>query len=173
MSLGFRIVTALAVGLPLVLAVPGPASAEARTTEHLTRSAGPLVFDAPAGAICDFAYHQESSFTQNLERFFDGDGNLIAVHDEVALTVLHRNAETGYTLTETDRYSAHVDFVTGEATESGQTWHLVDQDGRLVLAGAGQYTIDLATGDIISETPQALAEGGRNYLCPALGGTPA
>ena len=192
MNSALRILSATAAAALVVVGPPCAASAEHRTTEHLTRTvartvlvraartpgtsvaatAGPVVTDLPAGRVCDFAYHQEYSFTQNLERFFDEDGNLVRVEDKVALTVLHRNADTGYTLTETDHYAAFVDFVSGEATTTGQNWHLVDQDGRLVLTGAGSFTIDLITGEVLDETPY-MQTAGRATICPALGGAPA
>jgi len=172
MNSALRILTATTAAALAVVGAPGVASAGQRTTQHLTRTVGPIVTDYPAAAVCDFAYHQEFSYTQNLERFFDSGGNLIRVEDKVAVTVLHRNAETGYTLTETDHYSAFVDFVSGEATTSGQNWHLVDEDGRLVLTGAGSYTIDLLTGDVLEETPH-MQTAGRATICPALGGAPA
>jgi hypothetical protein len=168
----FRIMTVAILGLALALAAPGAATADQRTVEREVRTVGPIVFDAPAGTRCDFAYHEEGAFTQHLERFYAGNGDLIAVHDQVTISVLHRNADTGRTLIETDRYSAHVDFVTGEATNSGQGWHLVDEDGRLVLSGAGHYTIDLATGDVRDETPNAGSDF-PSVICPALGGAPA
>jgi hypothetical protein len=173
MSFVLRALTAVVVGLTLVIAAPGPASAGHRTAEHLTRSVGPLVFDAPAGTICDFDYRQEASYTQNLERFYDSEGNLVRVEDKVAITVRHTNLDTGYALTETDRYAAFVDFVSGEATTTGQNWHLVDQDGRLVLTGAGRFTIDLLTGDLVGDSTPHMGTDFPNVICPALGGAAA
>jgi hypothetical protein len=126
---------------PLAMLVAGaslttaPALA-ATPPQHLKRRVGPLIFDAPAGVTCAFAVHEEVSYTQNITRFFDDAGRLVRVEDQIDLTVLHRNAETGRTLTEEDHYAAHVDLVTGAVEETGQSWHLRDADGRLVLSGA-------------------------------------
>ncbi len=45
------------------------ASAAASTSVHLKRTVGPMVFDAPAGGVCDFAVHVEQSDELNLTRF--------------------------------------------------------------------------------------------------------
>ena len=152
----------------LMLAPP----ALAGTTQHVKQSLGPLVADAPAGALCDFAYHEQTSFTQNTTRFFDDAGRLVRVEDHVDLLILHTNADTGQTLTERDDYAAHVDLVTDEATVTGQTWHLRNEDGRLVVTGAGLYAQDLITGEVIRETANAKTDVA-GTLCPALGGGPA
>jgi hypothetical protein len=146
------------------LLAPGAARA-ATPPQHLERTVGPLVFDAPAGAVCPFAVHEEQSYTQNMTRFFDDEGNLARVEDEVDLTVLHRNAETGRTLFEHDHYAAHVDVLTGRVSVTGQSWHLRDADGRIVLTAAGLTSVDLVSGDVISETPHYDADG-----CAALAG---
>lgn len=89
------LVATLVAGASLTTA---PALA-ATPPQHLKRSVGPLIFDAPAGVICTFAVHEEVSYTQNVTRFFDDAGRLGGVEDQIDLTVLHRNAETGKTLT--------------------------------------------------------------------------
>jgi hypothetical protein len=78
-----------------------------------------------------------------------------------------RNADTGKTLTEQDHYAAHVDFIGGEVTETGQSWQLRDEDGRLVLAGAGLFEIDLLAGDVVRETPNAKPSAAA-IICPVL-----
>ena len=84
--------------------------------------------------MCDFAYHQESSYTQNLTQFFDSASNLVRVEDIVDIIVLRRNLDTGYTLVEEDHYAAYVDFASGVAKTTGQSWALRDANGRLVLS---------------------------------------
>jgi hypothetical protein len=140
--------------------------------EHVKQSFGPFVADAPAGVLCDFAYHEQTSFTQDTTRFFDDAGHLVRVEDHVDLLILHANTATGQTLTERDQYAAHVDLLTGEATVTGQTWHLRDEDGRLVVTGAGLYVQDLITGEVVRETTNAKTDVA-GTLCPALGGAPA
>lgn len=73
---------------------------------------------------------------------------------------------------EEDDYAAHVDLVSGQATVTGQSWHLRDERGRLVVAGAGLFAIDLLTGDVLTGTPHVKTDG-RAIVCPALGGAPA
>jgi hypothetical protein len=45
-------------------------------------------------------------------------------------TILHRNLDSGMTLIEHLHYAVHVDFVSGTATVTGQSWHLRDENGR-------------------------------------------
>jgi hypothetical protein len=152
-------------------AVGSGGSAAAATPDQVKRSVVSPLVDLPAGAACDFAYHQESSYTQNLTQFFDAAGNLVRVEDIVDITVLHRNADTGYTLVEEDHYAAHVDFASGVAKTSGQSWALRDANGRLVLSGAGLLTSDLATGALLTQTPHV--KDNRQIVCSALGGSAA
>jgi hypothetical protein len=162
--------------LPLAVAAAvlatGAGSASAATPVHIKQSVGPVAFDVPAGALCDFAYHEEDVGTLNTTRFFDDQGNLIGVEDQIAVSILHRNAATGQTLTEDLHYAAHVDVSGGQVRVTGQSWHLSAADGRLVLAGAGLIATDLLTGDILRQTPGALASVAAT-ICPALGGSPA
>jgi hypothetical protein len=162
--------------LPLAAAAAvlatGAGSASAATPVHIKQSVGPVAFDVPAGALCDFAYHEEDVGTLNTTRFFDDQGNLIGVEDQIAVSILHRNAATGQTLTEDLHYAAHVDVSGGQVRVTGQSWHLRAADGRLVLAGAGLIATDLLTGDILRQTPGALASVAAT-ICPALGGSPA
>jgi hypothetical protein len=165
-----RLLVLLAVVSGAFAVLAGAASAQAPV--HIKRTLGPFTFDAPAGTLCDFAYHEESVVTQNLKRFFDDDGNLVRVELLNELTVLHQNADTGLTLIELVRVAVHADFVTGEVSTTGQNWHLRNEDGRLVLVGAGRLVTDLVTGEIISETPNFLADFAQTN-CTALGGAPA
>jgi hypothetical protein len=165
--------TALALACTAALgAASGPATAATLHPTHVTRSVGPLVADLPAGAVCDFAYHQQVSYTQNLTRFTDASGTLVRVEDEVDLTVLHRNVETGRVLTEEDHYAAFVDLVDGTVRETGTTWELRDESGRLVRHGAGLVEYDLVKDAMVGDTPGADADFATT-ICPALGGAPA
>jgi hypothetical protein len=155
----------------VVSAAGGGAKASAATPEHVKRSVVAPAVDVPPGAVCDFGFHQESSYTQNLTRFFDSDGNLVRVEDQVDLTILRRNLNTGYTLVEEDHYTAYVDFGNGIARTTGQSWALRDTSGRLVLSGAGLLSSDPATGALITQTPNV--KDNRQILCSALGGAAA
>jgi len=157
-----RIFTVAAAAATASLIATG---ASASAPEHVRRSVGPLSFDAPAGVVCAFAVHEEQSYTQNLKRFYDDAHHLMRVEDEVDLTVLHENVESGATFTEHDHYAAHVDLQTGEVAVTGQSWNLRDRNGRVVLTGAGFTSVDLATGDVTRETPHYDADG-----CAALAG---
>jgi hypothetical protein len=155
----------------VVSAVGGGGTASAATPEHVKTSVVAPAADVPSGAVCDFGFHQESSYTQNLTRFFDAAGNLVRVEDVVDITVLRRNRDTGYALVEEDHYAAYVDFASGVARTTGQNWALRDANGRLALSGAGLLTTDLATGALITQTRNV--KDSRQVLCSALGGAAA
>lgn len=139
---------------------------------HVKFTVGPSVFDAPAGTVCDFNYHQEFTITRNAKRFFDDQGKLVRIERQDDGFVLHQNVDTGLTLTERAHTSFHFDLITLELRVTGNWWHLRDADGSIVLVGSGAYQVDLVTGEIIDETPHV----GANFastICPALGGAPA
>jgi hypothetical protein len=162
----------LALVIAAVVLTMAAGSASAATAVHVKRAFGPVAFDVPAGALCDFAYHEEDRGTQNLTRFSDGQGNLVRVEDQLDVSILHRNIGTGQTLTEDLHSAAHVDLISGQAQVTGESWHLRTEGGRLVLSGAGLIATDLVTGDILRQTPNAMA-GTAATICPALGGSPA
>jgi hypothetical protein len=155
----------------LVVLASGASSASAATPQHLTRTFA-IEGDVPAGALCDFAYHEEDQGTQNITRFFDSQGNLTRAQAQLDVSILHRNADTGQTLIEELHSAAHIDFTSGQVQVTGQSWHLRTENGRLVLSGAGLIATDLVTGDILRQTPNAMA-GTAATICPALGGSPA
>jgi hypothetical protein len=138
----------------------------------LKRAFGPVAFDIPAGALCDFAYHQEDLGTQNLTRFFDDQGNLVRVEDQLDVSILHRNTGTGQAFTEDLHSAAHAGLISGQAQVTGESWHLRTKDRRLVLSGAGLIATGLVTGHILRQTPNAMASTAAT-ICPALGGSPA
>ena len=75
---------------------PGSAAAaSAATPEHLRQTVVAPAIDVAAGTVCDFGFHQEASYTQNLTRFFNSEGRLVRVGDHVNLTVSRRNLDTG------------------------------------------------------------------------------
>ncbi len=162
----------LPLAIAAVVLAMGAGSASAATPVHVKRTVGPIAGDVPAGALCDFAYHEEDLGTQNITRFFDAQGNLIRVEDHLDISILHRNTDTGQTLTEDLHYTAHVDVTSGQVQVTGESWHLRAENGRLVLSGAGLIAIDLITGDILRQTPGAQADAAA-IICPALGGAPA
>jgi hypothetical protein len=149
----------LMAGVVAVLAT-GAAAAFAAAPVHVKRTFGPIAVDIPAGSLCDFAYHEEAQ------------GNLVGVEDQLDVSIPHRNADTGQTLTENLHYAPHVDFITGQVQVTGQSWHLRTENGQLVLSGAGLVATDLLTGDILTRTPHAMADTAA-VICPALAGSPA
>jgi hypothetical protein len=166
-SRGWLLLLAVAV----VSAANCGTAASAATPEHLRQTVVAPAVDLPAGTVCDFGFHQEASYTQNMTRFYDSDGNLVRVEDHVDITVLRRNLDTGYTLVEEDHYAAYVDFASGIAKTTGQSWALRDTSGSLVLSGAGLLSSDLLTGALITQTPNV--KDNRQIFCSALGGTTA
>jgi hypothetical protein len=158
--------------IALAVLAAGASSASAATPQHMTQTFA-IERDLPAGALCDFAYHEEDHGTQTITRFFDRQGNLVGAEAQIAVSILHRNTDTGLTLVEELHSTAHIDFISGQVEVTGQSWHLRAQDGRLVLAGAGLFATDLASGEILRQTPRALAADTAATICPALGGTPA
>ena len=122
--------------------------------------------------MCDFALHLEQSGTVNLTRFFDEQGNLVRVEARADMSYLIRNTQTGRTLTEEDHFARHADLVSSEVWDTGQSWHDRDENGRLVLTGAGLIALDHTTGDVFRETPEAKSDSATTIF-PALGGSPA
>jgi len=160
---------ALAVGVVVGITMAATPASAARP-QHVTRSVGPIVTQVPAGQLCDFTYEESISFTLNLVRFFDDDGNLTGVEVQVDETIDHRNVDTGQVLTEDLHYARHVDLISGDETDTGQTWQLRDESGRLVLSGAGLFEVDVFTGEVVSESPHAALDAD---ICALLGGAAA
>jgi hypothetical protein len=168
-----RVLQRALVGTLIVVvagAVAAPVSADGPV--HVKETLGPFVADAPAGTLCDFDYHQEALVTRNSIRWFDDAGNLVRVEAQVEFWVLHQNVDTGLTLTEEGSFAAHIDFVANVEYLTGQSWHLRDENGTLVLVGAGLIFRDRGTGEVILETPNARADFAETN-CTALGGAPA
>jgi hypothetical protein len=87
------------------------------------------------------------------------------------MSYLIRNVETGHTLTEEDHFARHADFGSGEVRDTDQSWHDRDENGRLVLTGAGLSPLTVRPGRC-SATPPTPSRLRRDEL-PALGGSPA
>lgn len=164
--------TSMVVGFALMIAsLPAAARAQARQDFKKMPILGSYA-EFEAGEICDFRQSIESLGGSVIRiRFYDADGNKIRavlIGDE---TIRHTNLETGYAIVEELHGALHRDFVTGEETRTGLFWHDRSPDGKLVLAGAGRYTVDLETGELVEWTPNALLEEGA--YCAALAGAPA
>ena len=99
------LIVLLALAITLVSAGAARAAPENRDTFTAT-------FDAGAGQLCDFAYHQE--FTVNFS-FKELPNGAYIEHDR--LFVEHTNVETGYTLREQDRQN----FIVNPSTATVKT----------------------------------------------------
>ena len=88
------------------------------------------------------------------------------------MSYLIRNTQTGRTLTEEDHFARHADLVSSEVWDTSQSWHDREENGRLVLTGAGLIAFDYTTGDVFRETPEAKSDS-VTTIFPALGGSPA
>jgi hypothetical protein len=155
----------------LVAGAAFAASADARDVFHFSGTSPLIVSDFPAGALCDFAYHQEFVNTSHVNVFFE-DGHPVQVEEQAEVSVLHRNVDTGQTLSEVLHYAFHFDLVAGEVRLTGNWWHLRDADGRIAFVGSGTFVRDLFTGELIRATPN-VAPDLAETICPALGGEPA
>ena len=150
------------LALAITLASAGAARAAPENRDTFTAT-----FDAGAGQLCDFAYHQE--FTVNFS-FKELPNGAYIEHDR--LFVEHTNVETGYTLREQDRQNFIVKPSTATVKTVGVFWHLRDATGKMVVVQAGQLTFDLNTGNLIKVTPHVDPDFAA-VICPALGGSPA
>jgi hypothetical protein len=172
-----RVLVLLAVVLvllavALVASAAAAGSASAGDVLHLKATSPLIAQDYPAGTVCDFAYHEEYVNTSNVKVFFDEAGNPVRVEEQVELSVLHRNLETGFTVTEVTHYAFHFDLVAGEVTLTGNWWHLRDAENRIVVVGSGMYVRDLFTGELLRATPNVGADFAE-VNCTLLGGAPA
>jgi hypothetical protein len=145
-----------------------PAPAVAAQPIHV-RQVVERTFDVPAGDLCDFTYHTEITILQNIKIHVDEAGDPIGTEDQLHASVLHVNADTGAALTEEVHYTVHVDFLAGTYRVNGNTWHLRDGDGKLVLTAGGLYIVNIFTFELLTETPNVDSDLGAT-ICPALGG---
>lgn len=150
-----------------------PLAALAVPPQHLSAEGGPGEYTAPAGELCDFTYGQTVWYSIRGTRFFNQDGVRIRAIWHEDIVVEHRNLDTGQVLVERYHDSYENDFVAGTQTWTGNFWHLRDQDGRLVLVGSGRYVLDIETGELLDETPNATVGDFADTICTALGGAPA
>jgi hypothetical protein len=162
----FAIVVAVLAGAMLV-AAPALATRPVHGKRVVERT-----FDVPAGDQCDFHYYTEITIAQNIKIFLDEAGNAVGTEDQLHASVFHLNVDTGASLTEEVHYTVHVDFLSGTYRVNGNTWHLRDEDGRVVLVAGGLYVVDIFTFELLQETPNADSDFA-STICAALGGAPA
>lgn len=124
---------------------------------------------SPAGTVCDFTL--DDTFTVDVIFTAAPNGGVMQLLTE---HVTHTNLDTGYSLTEVDQVNQVVQPVSSTAIEVGIFWHLRDASGDNVLVLAGEATLDPATGNLISFTPNSgFDQTYAQIICPALGGNPA
>jgi hypothetical protein len=156
----------LAAAVLTLVATAGPA--EAGRATHMS---SPISNDSvyPAGTICDFAYEQ--SFTGTVTFTQAPNGTFTQV---VRVDVTHTNLATGYTLTEHDATHQVIQAASNDLIVTGIIWHLRSPSGKIVLVKAGRGVFDLATGELVSFTPNSSHDQDfAQTLCPLLGGAAA
>jgi len=163
-----KIILAAGIATAALLATgAGTASAGTQATHFTFSFSGENLY--PAGTLCNFT----------LDDTFTVDGIFNAAPNGVNTTLLtehitHTNLDTGYSLTEVDQVNQVVQPVSSRAMEVGIFWHLRDANGNNVLVKAGEATLDVATGQLISFTPNSgFDQTYAQIICPALGGNPA
>jgi hypothetical protein len=155
------IVMAIALAATLVGAASATGPAHFRDT--LSDS-----FVTPAGERCDFDYR--ISFTVQFNDIVFGDPDEPDyVISHVTAFVSHTNLETGYTLTEVDRTTDHLDFVNGVDMLTGIIWKLRTPEGKLVFTQMGQIVFSFEDGDL-KRTPHMQPADVSPAVCGLLGG---
>jgi type 1 fimbria pilin len=145
----------------------GPALADDPVGHAKGSFSGEIV--SPAGTVCDFTL--DDTFTVDVIFTAAPNGGITLLLTE---HVTHTNLGTGYSLTETDQINQVIQPASSTAIEVGIFWHLRDASGDNVLVHAGEATLDPATGQLISFTPNSgFDQTAAQILCPALGGNPA
>ena len=123
----------------------------------------------PAGTLCNFTL--DDMFTVDVNFTAAPNGETVTV---LTLYVSHTNRDTGYSLTEVDHVNSVITPDSSGAITTGIFWHLRDASGGNVLVQAGEATLDPATGNLISFTPNSgFDQTYAQIICPALGGSPA
>jgi hypothetical protein len=156
--------------IPSAVALSASAALAAKPVHETITSSGSG--SAPAGEICDFTYEFEFEATVRRTSFFDENGVLVRRIQTTEERLLHRNADTGFELTEVVHYTTDLDVASGVVRLTGNFWHLRTADGRIVLVLSGLEQFVRATGEVIRATPR-VGRGFENVICPALGGAPA
>jgi len=157
----------------VAVAVAALAGASGAAAQQVTRGNVDFTgtFDAPAGTLCDFNYHQDFRFVDHFTVFGDPENADRAI-DHITEYVTHTNVDTGATLTEVDRFNETYNGGAQTVKDAGVFWHLRTPDGKLVVTHGGQTVLDLTTGELVKYTPNS-APDFAGVICPALGGSPA
>jgi hypothetical protein len=125
-------------------------------------------FVTPAGERCDFDY--QISFTVHFNDVVFGDPDEPdRVISHVTAFISHTNLDTGYTLSEVDRWTDHLDFINGVGTTTGIIWKLRTPEGKLVFTQMGQIVFSFEDGDL-KRTPHMQPADVSPTVCGLLGG---
>jgi hypothetical protein len=159
---------ALVVALVVVAVAATAGTARADQAFHLSFPiSGDSVFTT--GSICDF--NLEESFTGRVTFTQTSTGTYV---EQDSIYATHTNLDTQSSLTEHDVTTFVIPAKSSTAIVAGVFWHLTTSTGQVVLVKAGMIRIDLATGEMISFTPNSgFDESFAQTICPALGGAPA
>jgi hypothetical protein len=123
----------------------------------------------PAGTLCDFTLDDTFTVDVNFALAPNGE-NPVTLSEHVT----HTNLDTGYSLSEVDQVNLIANPSSATFLQVGIFWHLRDASGQNVLVRAGEATLDPATGQLISFTPNSgFDQTYAQIICPALGGSPA
>jgi hypothetical protein len=161
----------LAAVVAIVVVVGMAATAGTARAQRATHISFPISGDEvfPAGTICDF--NLDEPFTGTVTFTATSNGTYV---EQDSIYATHVNLDTGYTLTEHDAVNTVIPAGSSDGILAGIFWHLTTSSGQSVLVKAGMATFDLATGEIISFTPNSsFDQSAADLLCPALGGNPA
>ena len=151
--------------LGVLAPVAGSTAAWAGGPEHVN-STETDDFTLEAGEFCDFTLHIVGTISDNAVIFPDK-----SIH-HLTIQFAHTNLDTGFTLTETDRFVATVTPADGQTKEVGLHLTFRTADGKLVVVVAGQTVVD-SEGNVLRFTPQFTNTDYVGELCTALGGSPA
>jgi hypothetical protein len=160
----------LAAGLAtFILLTTGAGTALANDPAAHFKFSFPVEILSPAGTVCNFTLDDKSTVQVIFTAAPDG-GNTTFLTEYTT----HTNLDTGYSLTEVDEINLVAEPVSPIGVQAGIFWHLVDSSGQVVLVKAGEATIDPATGNLVSFTPNSgFDQTYAQIICPALGGSPA
>ena len=152
--------------LGVLAPVAGSTAAWAGGPEHV-KSTETGDFTLEAGEFCDFTLDIAGTFSDDAVIFPDR-----SIH-HITIQFAHTNRDTGFTLTETDRFVATVTPADGQTKEVGLYLTFRTPDGKLVVVYAGLTVFD-GEGNVLRFTPHINPEPGyAAVLCTALGGSPA
>jgi hypothetical protein len=125
-------------------------------------------FVSPAGEICDFDLQVDLSFSGLEIAYFDQDGNLVRVFDELNVFFLGTNVATGESVSSDFHLNETFDPQIEQIAERGLWDQIRDESGRVIAVIAGRMVFDANTGEVISITPNV--EPGFPIVCEVLGG---